>query len=106
MPRALVLSVPAVPAVADLDHIYDYVSRGGNARAADQAIDALQHVFSLLAEHRQMGRVFRKGRRRPLRLHPHDEYLIFYAESAPLVEIARVIHGKQNVPDILSDLTS
>jgi plasmid stabilization system protein ParE len=101
MPRALVVSVPAL---ADLDHIYDYVSRGGNARAADQAIDEINHVFSLLTEHPQMGRVFRKGGRRPLRLHPHDEYLIFYFESAPLVEIARVVHGKQNIPDIVRDL--
>jgi len=101
MPRALIVSALAV---ADLDRIYDGVAGGGNARSADQAIDELHHVFSLLTDHPQMGRVYRKRRRRPLRLHPHDDYLIFYFESAPLVEIARVIPAKQNLSDILSDL--
>ena len=100
MPRALVLSVPAR---IDLDRIYDRVSRE-NAAAADRLIDDLAESFRSLTEHPKLGRVFRKRARRPLRLWPQNDYLIFYFETPPLIEIARVIHGKQNVPDILDDL--
>jgi len=40
-----------------------------------------------------------------LRWRHEHRYLIFYFEAPPLIEIARVIHGKQNVADILEDLT-
>jgi plasmid stabilization system protein ParE len=100
MPRALVLSIPAR---LDLDRIYDRISRV-NATTADQLIDDLAGSFRTLSEHPKLGRVFRKDGRRPLRLLPHDDYLIFYFETPPLVHIARVIHGKQNIPDILEDL--
>ena len=100
MPRALVVSFPAR---ADLDRIYDRVSRV-NPLAADRAIDVLTNGFGLVAQHPKLGRVFRKIGRRQLRLLPHHDYLIFYFETPPIVEIVRVIHGKQNVPDILEDL--
>jgi toxin ParE1/3/4 len=100
MPRALLLSIPAR---TDLDRIYDRVSRV-NPAAADQLIDDLARSFRTLTEHPKLGRVFRRGGRRPLRLLPHDDYLIFYFEAPPLIQVARVIHGKQNVPDILDDL--
>lgn len=100
MPRALILSVPAR---TDLDRIYDRISRV-NVPAADQLIDDLAKGFRSLTEHPKLGRVFRKSGRRRLRLLPHDDYLIFYFETPPLIEIARVIHGRQNVPDILDDL--
>lgn len=58
--------------------------------AADQLIDDLAKSFRSLTEHPKLGPVFRKGGRRPLRLLPHDDYLIFYFETPPLIEIARV----------------
>jgi plasmid stabilization system protein ParE len=85
MPRALVLSIPAR---TDLDRIYDRVSCL-NAPAADRLIDDLAKIFRSLTEHPKLGRVFRKGGRRPLRLLPHDGYLIFYFETSPFIEIAR-----------------
>jgi len=90
MPRALVLSNPAR---TDLERIYHRVSRV-NVPAADQLIDDLAKSFRSLTEHPKLSRVFRKDAHRPSRLLPHDDYLIFYFETPPLIEIARVFFGR------------
>jgi plasmid stabilization system protein ParE len=34
----------------------------------------------------------------------HGDYLVFYRERSGIIELVRVLHGKQNVGDILDEL--
>jgi toxin ParE1/3/4 len=94
--------LPSRAALADFDRIYDFIAPH-NSRAAAKVLRALDKAIQLLAHQPKLGRPYRHGRHR-LRLLVHGEYLVFYRERPGLIELVRVLHGKQNVPDILDEL--
>lgn len=99
MPR---LIEPSAAALADFDGIYDHIAKC-NPRAAAKVLGDLDAAIQRLASQPRMGRVFRYHRHRP-RLLTHDDYLVFYRERPGVIELVRVLHGKQNIPDILDEL--
>ena len=99
MPR---LIEPSAAALADFDDIYDFIAKH-NRRAAAKILGNLDAAIQRLADQPHMGRVFRYGRHR-LRLLRHGDYLVFYRERPGVIELVRVLHGKQNIPDILDEL--
>ena len=45
-----------------------------------------------------------RHKRRRLRVLIHRDYLVFYRERPGVIELVRILHGRQNIPDILDDL--
>lgn len=99
MTRTIELSAAAL---ADLDGVYDFIA-SHDPDAAAKVLRSLDAAIELLVEQPRMGRVYRHGRRR-LRLLICREYLVFYREQPGVIELVRVLHGKQNVPDILDEI--
>ena len=99
MARVIELSAAAL---ADFDHIYDLNAKH-NPRAAASLLRRLDTAIQLLIEQPGMGRAYRHGHHR-LRVLVHRDYLVFYRERLGIIYIVRVLHGKQNIPDILDEL--
>lgn len=93
---------PSVAALADFDDIYEFIA-ANNERAAAKVLRSLDAAIQRLADHPLLGRPYRHKRVR-LRLLVHDEYLVFYRERPGVIELVRVLHGKQNIPDILDEV--
>jgi len=89
-------------AAADLDTIWLYVAEQGGVDAADRLIDAIMAGIRLLADHPGMGRS--RGDLAPgLRGLPtpdYRDYLIFYRRARGYIDIVRVLHGSQNLPNL------
>lgn len=99
MPR---LIVPSKLALADFDHIYDFIAPH-NPAAAAKVLRNLDKTIQLLADQPHLGRPYRH-KRQQLRLLTHGDYLVFYQEKPGRIELVRVLHGRQNIPDILDEL--
>lgn len=85
-------------ALRDLDDIREYIALD-NPDASLRLLTTFESKFEFLA-----GRP-RAGRSRPeiasgVRSLPVGSYLIFYRIAGKTVEIARVVHGARNLPDV------
>jgi plasmid stabilization system protein ParE len=89
-------------AIADFDHIYDSISKH-NPQAAAKTLRDLDAAIQHLSDQPNMGRAYRHGRHR-LRLLTHGDYLVFYRTRPGVTELVRILHGRQNIPDILDEL--
>ena len=89
-------------ALTDFDGIYDFIAKH-NPRAAAKVLRNLDTAIQRLANQPRFGRPYRHGRHR-LRLLAHGGYLVFYRERPDLIDLVRVLHGKQNFSDILDEL--
>jgi toxin ParE1/3/4 len=79
----------------DLFEIWMWIALDDPA-AADRVIDRIQDVMFLLCE--QPG----SGRPRPefgdgLRSFPAANWVIFYREDGPVLDVARVLHGRRDL---------
>ncbi len=92
----------SIAALADFDHLYDLIAKH-NPKSAATTLRRLDEAIHLLIEQPRMGRSYRHGRLR-LRVLIHRDYLVFYRERPGVIDILRVLHGKQNIPDILDEL--
>jgi toxin ParE1/3/4 len=81
---------------ADLDTIWLYVAGRDGAQAADRLIDRLVETFPLLAAFPRMGKP-REDVLPDTRVFPVASYLIFDRKRRRDVEIARVVHGAQDI---------
>jgi len=99
MTRVIELSAAAL---VDFDRVYDIIAKN-NSKAAANMLRRLDAVIHLLIEQPRMGRAYRHGRHR-LRVLIHRDYLVFYRERPGVIQVVRVLHGKQDIPDILDEL--
>ncbi len=99
MPKALTLTEAAL---ADFDRLYDFIARH-NPRSAAGVLRKLDAAVLRLADQPKLGREYKHGRFR-LRVLTHGDYLVFYRERPAAIEVVRVLHGRQNIPDILDDI--
>lgn len=88
-------------AAQDIENIWKYVAPN-NLKAANRLFDTLRESFPKLAKFPQM------GRERPelapfLRSLPVKNYLIFYRPIDEGIEIARILHGSQDIETIFQD---
>lgn len=92
----------SLPAIRDLEEIYDYVTENGSAQRAIKLLDRI------VATCDRVGNFPALGRRRPefdqpsyeIRSISEGEYVIFYCEQvSEVVLIVRVIHGKRDLAD-------
>lgn len=83
----------------DLIEIWLYIAND-NPDAADKVLDHVEAVFTLLAEHPDLGPA-RPGLAAELRYFVVRKYLILYRRIADGVEIVRVVHGARYLPDLV-----
>jgi toxin ParE1/3/4 len=89
-------------AAQDLEDIWSYVAKN-NPRAADNLFDKLRERFAKLAKFPQMGQG-REDLALSLRSFPIGNYLIFYRTLDEGIEIARIIHGSQDIEQIFKEV--
>jgi toxin ParE1/3/4 len=85
-------------AEADLTDIWVFVAQN-NAEAADRLLDQLHQKCRFLANSPKV------GRQRPeldssIRSFAVGNYVIFYRESANGIEVARLLHGRRDIPSL------
>ncbi|MBD2730830.1 type II toxin-antitoxin system RelE/ParE family toxin [Nostoc sp. FACHB-892] len=88
-------------AAQDIENIWEYVPPN-NLKAANRLFDTLRESFPKLAKFPQMGR--ERTELAPfLRSFPVKNYLIFYRPIDEGIEIARILHGSQDIETIFQD---
>jgi toxin ParE1/3/4 len=81
----------------DLRQATRYLDREtGNPDIADRLYDDITHVLLLIADNPRMGREMPELRE-DLRGHPHGDYVIFWRIKKDMVQIARIMHQKQDI---------
>jgi len=95
--------IVAPQAESDLDGILDYLAEE-NEQAATKLLARIYAAIEMLSEFPV------SGHRRPdlagtrsLLFWPVDRYLILYRPLGNLIEIAAVLHGSRDIPEILRD---
>lgn len=87
----------------DVDETISYYLAEGATQAALRLVDALEHAYKHLARHPASG-----SQRYALELNlpglrfwplPRYPYLVFYIERADHVDVWRVLHAQQDIPD-------
>ena len=78
-----------------------------NPSAALRFTDAVEAVIDLLASHPEMGPVWRHGNpkhpTRYLLVPGFHNYLIFYRYGGGEIRLSRLLHGAQDLRDVLGD---
>lgn len=89
-------------AQADLRVIWDHTaSHWGQAKAEDY-LQGLGRLFTLLTDHPEIARD-RRDFRPPVRLHPYQSHLVIFTNTALILEVIRVVHNRSNWVDLFSD---
>ena len=85
-------------AEADLTDIWVFIAND-NAEAANRLLDQLHEKCQFLANSPKAGR--RRDELDPsIRSLAVGSYVIFYRESANGIEVARVLHGRRDIPSL------
>jgi plasmid stabilization system protein ParE len=78
-----------------------------NPRAALRFVDAVESVVDLLARFPEIGPVWRYGQpghpTRDVLVSGFHNYLIFYRHEGGAVRLGRLMHGAQDLRDVLED---
>jgi toxin ParE1/3/4 len=86
---------------AELDDIWDYITReGGNAAVADGVIDSITDRFYLLGRYPRLGRA-RDDLRPGLRSYSAGEYVIIYTIDGADAVILHVLHGRRDIEGLI-----
>ena len=83
-------------AEADLTDIWVFVARD-DLQAANRLLDQIYEKCRLLSRSPKVGRK-RPELNRSIRSFPVGNYVIFYREGATGIEVARVLHGRRDIP--------
>ncbi len=92
------------PALRDIDQIWDYYATRADAEVARQQVSSLNERFQLLSEYPYIG-IARSNFAPELRSYtvPRTQYIIFYFPMEYGVLIARVAHGRRNIPSLFEN---
>lgn len=86
-------------AIADVDHIYDFIA-ADNAAAARAIGDRIDRAINSLVAHPRMGRAGRVAGSREL-IVSGTPYIVAYRLRGRAVELLGVIHAARRWPDTL-----
>jgi toxin ParE1/3/4 len=87
-------------AEGDLTDFWVFVAQD-STEAADNLIDEIYERCKLLADSPRAGRL-RPELAPSLRSFAVGSYVIFYRESATGIEVARVLHGRRDIPSVFN----
>ena len=86
-------------AIADVDHIYDFIA-ANNAAAARAMVDRIDRAVSSLVAHPRIGRSGRVAGSREL-IVSGTPYIVAYRLRGRDVELLGIMHGARRWPDVL-----
>jgi toxin ParE1/3/4 len=86
-------------AIADVDHIYDFIA-ANNAAAARAMVDRIDRAVSSLVAHPRIGRSGRVAGSREL-IVSGTLYIVAYRLRGRDVELLGIMHGAHRWPDVL-----
>jgi len=86
----------------DLSEIWLYLSEQASDEIADAQISKIHSACQVLERSPLRGRP-RDELRRGLRSVLAQPYIVFYSVTDTMVEIARVLHGRRNLPPLFVD---
>jgi toxin ParE1/3/4 len=84
-------------AIADADHIYDFIA-ADNAAAARAMVDRINQAINSLIAHPRMGRAGRVAGSREL-IVSGTPYIVAYRLRGRVVELLGIIHAARRWPD-------
>jgi toxin ParE1/3/4 len=84
-------------AIADADHIYDFIA-ADNAAAARAMVDRIDQAINSLIAHPRMGRAGRVAGSREL-IVSGTPYIVAYRLRGRVVELLGIIHAARRWPD-------
>lgn len=87
-------------AMQDLQSIWDFIA-ADNLNAADNLLDELFDAFEKLAEWPRQGHTRLDLTDRNVRFWPVGAYLVVYREGRTQIQIAAILHGARDVPNLL-----
>lgn len=87
-------------AEGDLTEIWVFVAQD-STEAADHLIDEIYERCKLLAHSPKAGRL-RPELAPSIRSFAVGSYVVFYRERATGVEVARVLHGRRDIPSVFN----
>lgn len=89
----------------DLDAIWVFIAtESGNTEIADRVLDSISGAFRILRRTPFIGRNRGPDLQRDLRSHAVGNYVIFYRIESSDVRIVRILHGRRDIPAVLSGL--
>jgi toxin ParE1/3/4 len=86
----------------DLRDIRDYLVSQGGRRLARYVLQDITKAFRLLASRPGVGHLRQDLTPLPVKFWPVFSYLIVYDPTAQPIAIVRVLHGRRDVPAILT----
>lgn len=86
----------------DLRDIRDYLVSQGGRRLARYVLQDITEAFRLLASRPGVGHLRQDLTPLPVKFWPVFSYLIVYDPAAQPITIVRVLHGRRDVPAILT----
>lgn len=87
-------------AVADLDEIWDYTFSTWDEAQAERYLTGLRGALTVLAGHPDLGRA-RNDLHPGLMVSNYVKHLIFYLPAGWGIDVVRVLHGSQDIPEHL-----
>jgi toxin ParE1/3/4 len=84
-------------AIADADHVYDFIA-ADNAAAARAMVDRIDQAINSLIAHPRMGRAGRVAGSREL-IVSGTPYIVAYRLRGRVVELLGIIHAARRWPD-------
>ena len=99
MSRSLILRPMAQ---ADLRLIWDHTALHWGETKAEDYLQGLDRLLTLLADHPEIARE-RRDFRSPIRLHPYQSHLVIFTSTALRLEVIRLVHNRSNWVELFSD---
>ncbi|MHB1767711.1 MAG: type II toxin-antitoxin system RelE/ParE family toxin [Phycisphaerae bacterium] len=87
-------------AEADLTDIISYIA-GHNSAAAEKTVDRFGRTFRMLADNPEAGHLREDLANEPLRFWTIYSYMIIYRPGTSPLQIIRILHGAQDLKEML-----
>ncbi len=87
-------------ALQDLQDIWDFIS-SGNVNAAAELEDEFFNAVEKLAQYPRMGHTRSDITDRDVRFWTTGSYLIVYREGPSALQILAILHGAQDIPEVI-----
>jgi len=85
-------------AIADLDEIWDYTASTWSEMQAEQYLLGLRDALAVLRDQPELGRA-RNDLHPGLKVSNYSKHLIFYLREEWGIDVVRVLHGSQDIPE-------
>ena len=88
----------------DLDEVWNRIAKeSSSTEVADRLLESIQNTCNRLRRSPYIGRKRDEDFGMGMRSHPSGNYIVFYKVKSGTVRVIRILHGKRDIPAILSE---